>query len=191
MRERGSSSTAPRNAVQPMSMSYHCGGGHLEVPWSPSLMGRGTNPQRSASMRELAMFPPPAFESHSYDSIAVFPEDFFDLWKDELGSIPVDTSRASTDHEEDHEGRQSATCSNVQRDGPTMRGRLDEGVLAKAFGRGVQLVYTARKKNCPQGYSQILRVNSLFLSNELFTGLENSAFMPKPYKTSCVASMEI
>lgn len=131
-----------------------------------------TRTRLSASCEGLELHPPAALRVRNSDWVAVLPVDFYDLWKDDIVSIFSSNSTLSSSDstlddlvEGDMERgeklavvRDRIPVSRFNETYPLLKAKVDTGVLQRCRSGAIQLVYFSRFKNCPQGYSEIIKV---------------------------------
>ncbi|BHF60605.1 Phosphatidylinositol 4,5-bisphosphate 5-phosphatase A [Sparganum proliferum] len=138
---------------------------HLEVPGPAESL---------SSLCDLSLYPPAAFEVHSWDRIGIFPSNFYDFTKDDLSTIFASTSSLSsaalasymdmisnTPARSDSGTRKSDKMPTVLFNSPLMKGKIEAAALARCQTPEAQLIYLSKRKNCPQGYSNLIQLVDL------------------------------
>lgn len=132
----------------------------------------------SVSCEALEMHPPAAFRMRCGDWISVMPMGFYNIWKDGLVSMFCSTSSLSDSDEvldQFVEGsmkrsekmsilQERIPRSNLHDNYSLLKGKVEANVLQSCQSGAVQLVYFSKFKNCPQGYSEIIKVGLGFLN---------------------------
>ena len=138
-----------------------------EAEWTPSL----AEVQKRAPYEYANLHPPEALRVRSADWIAVLPFDFYDIWRDDLVSLFASTSSVSSIDsflDELVEGdlssgekllvmRNRLAISNFNARYPLLKGKVTSATLQHCRSGAIQLVYFSKAKNCPQGYSGIIK----------------------------------
>ncbi|VDK23270.1 unnamed protein product [Taenia asiatica] len=131
-----------------------------------------TRTRLSVSCEGLELHPPAALHVRNLDWVAVLPVDFYDLWKDDLVSVfgsnsTLSSSGSTLDDLVEGDMKRSEKlavvrdCIPVSRFNetyPLLKAKVDASVLQRCRSGAIQLVYFSRFKNCPQGYSEIIKV---------------------------------
>ncbi|VDM33499.1 unnamed protein product [Hydatigera taeniaeformis] len=126
----------------------------------------------SVSCESLELHPPAALNVRDLDWVAVLPVDFYNLWKDDLVSIfnsnsTLSSSGSTLDDLVEGDMKRNEKLAVVREQIPVSRfskaytllkAKVDSRVLQRCRSGAIQLVYFSRLKNCPQGYSEIIKV---------------------------------
>ncbi|KAM7540469.1 hypothetical protein Aperf_G00000036056 [Anoplocephala perfoliata] len=132
----------------------------------------------SVSCEALEMHPPAALRIHSGDWISVMPMGFYDIWRDYLTWDFCSTSSLSDSDEvldQFVKGRMKRSDkmnilreriprSNFRANYSLLKGKVAANVLQRCRSGAIQLVYFSKFKNCPQGYSDIIKISVLSIS---------------------------
>uniref|UniRef100_A0A5K3EZL7 IPPc domain-containing protein n=2 Tax=Mesocestoides corti TaxID=53468 RepID=A0A5K3EZL7_MESCO len=119
------------------------------------------------------MFPPATLQVQNWDWVSVLPADFYDFWKDEFTVMSASTSSLSSSGstlDEIVEGnanrfekiaalRSLIPAPSSVLDSSLLKGKIDHAVLERCHSDAIQLVYMSKSKNCPQGYSDIIKLS--------------------------------
>lgn len=139
---------------------------------------RATSRRLSVSCEGLELLhPPAALQVRGRDWVSVYPVGFYNIWKDGIASVFCSTSFLSDKDEvldkfvEGSMKRSEKMDIVLDRFPPSdfhdkydlLKGKVDSSILQRCRSGAVQLVYFSKFKNCPQGYSDIIKVSSYLL----------------------------
>ncbi|VDO00304.1 unnamed protein product [Rodentolepis nana] len=124
------------------------------------------------------LHPPAALQVRGKDWVSVYPAGFYNIWKDGLASVYCSTSSLSNKDgvlDKIVEGSMKRSekmdivlnripPSDIHDKYSLLKGKVDSSVLQRCRSESVQLVYFSKYKNCPQGYSDMIKVGFLLLS---------------------------
>ncbi|VDL14481.1 unnamed protein product [Hymenolepis diminuta] len=159
--------TVPTNSSQDDS-----GGKKMEAQLFEDNLLRATSRRLSVSCEGLELLhPPAALQVRGRDWVSVYPVGFYNIWKDGLSSVFCSTSFLSDKDEvldkfvEGSMKRSEKMDIVLDRFPPSdfhdkydlLKGKVDSSILQRCRSGAVQLVYFSKFKNCPQGYSDIIK----------------------------------
>ncbi|VUZ46121.1 unnamed protein product, partial [Hymenolepis diminuta] len=161
--------TVPTNSSQDDS-----GGKKMEAQLFEDNLLRATSRRLSVSCEGLELLhPPAALQVRGRDWVSVYPVGFYNIWKDGLSSVFCSTSFLSDKDEvldkfvEGSMKRSEKMDIVLDRFPPSdfhdkydlLKGKVDSSILQRCRSGAVQLVYFSKFKNCPQGYSDIIKIS--------------------------------
>nr|CDS32980.1 phosphatidylinositol 45 bisphosphate [Hymenolepis microstoma] len=119
------------------------------------------------------LHPPAALQVRGKDWVSVYPAGFYNIWKDGLASVFCSTSSLSTKDgvlDKFVEGSMKRSekmdivlnripPSDIHDKYNLLKGKVDSSVLQRCRSEAIQLVYFSKYKNCPQGYSDMIKIS--------------------------------